>query len=108
MTKRQKDKKHGAGAGVGTMDREKVVPPSKYKVVFYNDDYTHMQFVVEVLTQVFHMDHQKANAITMQVHTEGKGIAGVYSKEIAEMKVLQSMDWAKQQDHPLLVTLEKE
>jgi len=108
MAQRKKDKKHGVGAGVGTMDRQKVVPPSKYKVIIWNDDYTHADDVVTILEDVFHKSYFEAIYLTETVHNTGKGIAGIYSKEVAEMKVIQSMDFAKMLNHPLLVTMEAE
>ena len=108
MAQRKKDKKHGVGAGVGTMDRQKVVPPSKYKVIIWNDDYTYAPDVVMILEDVFHKSHFEAVYLTETVHSTGKGIAGIYSKEVAEMKVIQSMDFAKMLNHPLLVTMEAE
>ena len=108
MAERKKDKKHGVGAGVGTMDRQKVVPPSKYKIVIHNDDYTPFQDVEFILMQVFYKSAQQARALATAVHTSGKGIAGVYSKEVAEMKLIQAMDLAKVFEHPLLLTMEEE
>ena len=108
MAQRKKDKKHGVGAGVGTMERQKVVPPSKYKIVIHNDDYTPFEDVEYILIQVFYKSEQQARALAMSVHKAGKGIAGVYSKEVAEMKLIQAMDLAKQFEHPLLLTMEEE
>ena len=108
MAQRKKDKKHGVGTGIGTMDREKVVPPSKYKVIIWNDDYTFAGDVVKILREVFYKSEAEARYLTDAVHNSGKGIAGIYSKEVAEMKVIQSMDFAKMLNHPLLITMEAE
>jgi len=110
MAQRKKQRKEGTGTGIDTKDhsREKIEPPKKYKIVLHNDDYTPMDFVAAVLIDVFHMSIDKANAITMMVHNEGKGIAGVYSKEIAEMKIIRCHDHIKSHAHPLLITMEAE
>ena len=108
MAERKKDNKHGVGTGIGTMDREKVVPPSKYKVIIWNDDYTYAGDVVMILREVFYKSESEARYLTDSVHNTGKGIAGVYSREVAEMKLIQAMDWARKLSHPLLVTMEEE
>jgi len=90
------------------VDRVKPVVPRRYKVVFHNDDYTTMQFVVEVLITFFHKSQAEATYIMLTVHKTGKGIAGVYTREIAETKVSQVMDHAKQSGMPLLLTAEPE
>lgn len=81
--------------------------PPLYKVVLVNDDYTPMDFVVEILERFFRMDRTKATQIMLHVHTRGKGVCGVFSYEIAETKVAQVNDYARQNQHPLLCTLEE-
>ena len=81
--------------------------PPLYQVVLLNDDYTPMEFVVEVLELVFGMDRQNATRIMLEVHTKGKGICGVFTYEIAETKVAQVSSYAEQHQHPLLCTLEE-
>lgn len=95
---------------IGLKDREKnkVEPPKKYKVVLYNDDYTPMDFVSQLLMQLFYMDQATAKAITNHVHVKGKGIAGVYSREIAETKTHQALTVSKNYGHPLLIDFEPE
>ena len=78
------------------------------KVVFHNDDYTPMDFVCQLLIQTFHKNEPAAKAITLHVHEKGKGIAGVYSREIAETKARDSLIIAKSHGHPLLVDFEPE
>ena len=85
----------------------KLKPPSLYRVVLLNDDYTPMEFVVEVLELIFGMDRPKATRIMLEVHTKGKGICGVYTYEIAETKVAQVSTFAQQNQHPLLCTMEE-
>lgn len=87
--------------------RPKLKRPPLYRVVLLNDDYTPMEFVVEVLQKVFSMDRSTATRIMLEVHTKGKGICGVYTYEIAETKVAQVTGLAQQHQHPLLCTMEE-
>ena len=104
----EKKRKEGTGHGVDLEDRQKIEPPKKYKVVLHNDDYTPMDFVIVILVDAFNYSFQKANSIMMQVHEQGKGIAGVYSKEIAMMKVKRCNQIARAEGHPLLITMEEQ
>ncbi len=83
-------------------------PPPMYKVVLLNDDYTPMEFVVHILEMFFGMNREKATQIMLNVHTKGKGICGVYPRDIAETKVAQVNDYSSQNDHPLKCTMEAE
>ena len=87
--------------------KPKLKRPPLYRVVLINDDYTPMEFVVEVLETVFGMERAKATRVMLEVHTKGKGICGVYSYEIAETKVAQVTSIAQQQQHPLMCTMEE-
>ena len=87
---------------------QKVEPPKKFKVVFYNDDYTPMDFVVLILETVFHHPAAAAHAIMLDVHNKGKGVAGVYSKEIAETKAHMVNETAANYGHPLMAQFEPE
>ena len=87
--------------------RPQVKRPPLYRVVLLNDDYTPMEFVVEVLELIFAMDRQKATRVMLEVHTRGKGVCGVFTYEIAETKVAQVGAYAQQHQHPLLCTLEE-
>ena len=104
------DKKKMGDGGVDLKDKEKirVQKPKKYKVVFHNDDYTPMDFVVILLAQVFRKSMDDAFNIMMAVHEKGKGIAGVYSKEIAETKSTKANEVSKASGFPLLTTIEPE
>ena len=82
--------------------------PKLFKVILLNDDYTPMDFVIIVLMDAFNFSFQKASAIMMQVHEQGKAIAGAYSREIALMKVKKCNQIARHEGHPLLVTMEAE
>jgi len=88
--------------------RPKLKRPPMYKVVLINDDYTPMEFVVHVLEAFFGMTREKATHIMLNVHTQGKGICGIYPRDIAETKVVQVNDYSRQNDHPLLCTMESE
>ncbi|MGH8316034.1 MAG: ATP-dependent Clp protease adapter ClpS, partial [Steroidobacterales bacterium] len=78
-----------------------------YQVILLNDDYTPMEFVVDVLERIFRMDRTTATRVMLEVHTKGKGVCGVFIFEIAETKVAQVMGYARQQQHPLLCTMEE-
>lgn len=82
--------------------------PSKYRVLMLNDDYTPMDFVIEVLEGLFSMGHENAKKTMMQVHTEGLAQCGIYPFEIAEAKVEQANSYAQQHGHPLQCTMEEE
>ena len=87
--------------------KPKLKPPPRYRVVLLNDDYTPMEFVVDILESVFTMERTQATQVMLEVHTKGKGICGVYNFEIAETKVAQVMGIAQQHQHPLLCTMEE-
>ena len=87
--------------------RPKLKQPSLYRVVLINDDYTPMEFVVEVLELIFGLDRPKATRIMLEVHTQGKGVCGVFTHEIAETKVAQVCAFADQHQHPLLCEMEE-
>ncbi len=87
--------------------KPRLKPPPLYKVVLLNDDYTPMEFVVEVLQAFFYMDRTRATQIMLHVHTRGKGICGVFTYEIAETKAAQVNDYSRKHQHPLLCTLEE-
>ncbi len=94
--------------GVIVRPETKTAKPSLYKVLMLNDDYTPMEFVVMVLERFFGKTHEEAVHIMLHVHRKGVGICGVYTYEVAETKVRQVMDLARQHQHPLQCTLEKE
>jgi len=82
--------------------------PQLFKVLLHNDDYTSMDFVVEVLMGIFHKTHHQAEQIMFQIHEKGKAICGVYTYEIAQMKVEQVRKLAKENEFPLLATMEED
>ncbi|RUM72603.1 MAG: ATP-dependent Clp protease adaptor ClpS [Sulfurovum sp.] len=79
-----------------------------FKVLLHNDDYTSMDFVIEILTDIFHKTHAQAEQIMLQIHQKGKAICGVYSLEIAQTKAQQVKQKAKQNEFPLLATIEED
>jgi ATP-dependent Clp protease adaptor protein ClpS len=91
-----------------TKTRPKTKKPSLYKVLLLNDDYTPMEFVVLVLEKFFSKTNDEAYHIMMHVHQKGVGVCGVFTYEVAETKVTQVMDFARQNGHPLQCTMEKE
>ncbi|WP_245228565.1 ATP-dependent Clp protease adapter ClpS [Pontixanthobacter sp. CEM42] len=93
--------------GVVTKTQAKTKKPSQYKVLLLNDDYTPMEFVVIILKRFFRMDMEQATRVMLHVHQKGVGVCGIYSYEVAETKVNQVMDFAKENQHPLQCTLEK-
>ncbi|WP_296720927.1 ATP-dependent Clp protease adapter ClpS [Erythrobacter sp.] len=97
----------GSQIGIATKTRAKPKKPSQYKVLMLNDDYTPMEFVVLVLKRFFSMDLEQATRVMLHVHQRGVGVCGIFPYEIAETKVNQVMDFAKQNQHPLQCTLEK-
>ena len=82
--------------------------PQLFKVLLHNDDYTSMDFVVDILTGIFHKTHAQAEQIMLQIHDKGKAICGVYSFEIAQTKAQQVKEKAKQNEFPLLATIEED
>jgi len=93
--------------GIATKTRAKPKKPSQYKVLMLNDDYTPMEFVVLVLKRFFSMDLEQATRVMLHVHQRGVGVCGIFTYEVAETKVNQVMDFARQNQHPLQCTLEK-
>ena len=82
--------------------------PKKYKVFLLNDDYTSMEFVIDILMSIFHKNYEQAQRIMLEVHKNEKGLCGIYTHEIAETKVMQVKKKAKQNDYPLKAVMEEE
>lgn len=104
------DEHLGNEGGMGTATqimKPKLQPPPMYQVVMLNDDYTPMDFVVEVLQLFFSMNEEQATQIMLAVHHQGKGICGVFPKDVAETKAAQVNQYARQQQHPLMCEVEK-
>ena len=102
------DDSGGTNTGVVVKTKPKTKKPSMYKVIMLNDDYTPMEFVIYVLERFFSMNREEATRIMLHVHQRGVGVCGVFTYEVAETKVTQVMDFARQNQHPLQCTLEKD
>jgi len=87
--------------------RPEVELPPMYRVILLNDDYTPMDFVIEILRVFFGMGNDRATQVMLHVHTRGKGVCGVFTFEIAETKVVQVNEYSRQNDHPLKCTMER-
>ncbi len=87
--------------------RPKLKPPSMYKVWMLNDDYTPMDFVVEVLEDFFSMGREQATRVMLAVHTEGKAVCGIYPQDIAETKATQVVEYARENQHPLMCQVDE-
>ena len=108
MSERREDLERGDSYDLAIEEaRPKIKEPPLYRVVLINDDYTPMEFVVNILESIFGMERTRATQVMLEVHTKGKGVCGVYNYEIAETKVAQVMGIAKQHQHPLLCTMEE-
>jgi ATP-dependent Clp protease adaptor protein ClpS len=103
----RRDDEGGTGLGVATRTRTRTKTPSPYKVLMLNDDYTPMEFVVQVLQRFFRMTIEDATRVMLHVHQRGVGVCGIFSYEVAETKVSQVIDFARENQHPLQCTLEK-
>jgi len=106
MSERYPEDEHDTGLVVRE-SKPKLQRPPMYKVLLINDDYTPMEFVVDVLETFFGMSHEKATQIMLHVHTRGVGVCGVYTRDIAETKVMRVNDHARANQHPLLCTMEE-
>jgi ATP-dependent Clp protease adaptor protein ClpS len=87
--------------------KPKLKKPPMYKVILINDDYTPMDFVVQVLETFFHMNREKATQVMLHVHTRGMGVCGVFTRDVAETKVAQVNEYSRSHQHPLLCTMEE-
>jgi ATP-dependent Clp protease adaptor protein ClpS len=96
----------GHGLAIETSRPETARPPL-FQVVLLNDDFTPMDFVIEVLRSFFGMDQERAVQVMLHVHTRGKGVCGVFTREVAETKVTQVNEYSRSNQHPLLCTMEK-
>jgi ATP-dependent Clp protease adaptor protein ClpS len=112
MTDERRGGENGTGGNANTAvvvkARARTRKPALYKVLMLNDDYTPMEFVVHVLERFFQKNREEATQIMLSVHRRGVGVCGVFTYEVAETKVTQVMDLARQNQHPLQCTIEKE
>ena len=93
-------------SSVATLEKPKVKKPPLYRVILLNDDYTPMEFVVYILQSIFGYEHERSTQIMLAVHTKGKGVCGIFPKEIAEMKSHEINEMAKAHEHPLISEIE--
>ena len=103
----EQDGGRDAGVAIVTRTKPKLQKPSLYRVLLLNDDYTPMEFVVYVLEKYFNKSREDATRIMLHVHQHGVGECGVFTYEVAETKVSQVMDFARQHQHPLQCVMEK-
>ena len=102
------DEQHDEAHGVAVAPtKPKLEKPSMYRVVMLNDDYTPMDFVIEVLSKFFSFDLEKCTQIMMAVHTEGQAVCGTYTKDTAETKAAQVIAYAKEHQHPLMCDVQQ-
>ena len=101
------EERNREGGLVVEQARPKLAKPQLWKVVLLNDDYTPMEFVVEVLQGFFKLDREQATRVMLHVHQRGKGVCGVFTREIAETKVAQVTQFARESKHPLLCEMEE-
>ncbi len=102
------DRKDDQDGDVAVEQKPKLEKAKRFKVLFHNDDYTTMEFVVLVLMKFFHKTETEATHIMLSVHHKGHGVAGVYTKDVAETKVAQVQDFARESGMPLRLTVEPE
>lgn len=108
MSQQHPQNGNGGDSGLAVQDaKPKLKPPPQYKVIVVNDDYTPMEFVVQVLQQFFQHSREQAVQIMLHVHTQGRGVAGIFPAEIAETKTAQVNAFARKHQHPLLTVMEK-
>lgn len=104
----ENDRQHEHERGLAVEEaRPEVAPPPMYQVVLLNDDYTPMDFVVHILQSFFGMPYERAHQVMLHVHTRGKGVCGLFTRELAETKVTQVNEFSRAHQHPLLCTMEK-
>ncbi len=105
---RDKELRRGTDESTDVLVRKRLKRPKMFRVIFHNDDYTTRDFVVMVLMQYFHKSHSESTTLMLQIHTQGKGIAGIYPRDIAESKKMQVESLAREYEMPLRLTLETE
>jgi len=102
------EREHNGDEGLALQEaKPEIKEPPLYKVVLINDDFTPMEFVVMLLEKLFAMDREKATRIMLHIHTQGKGVCGIYTHEIAETKVAQANEYSQRHQHPLLCSMEE-
>lgn len=108
MTKRKDQEGTGEAGEIATLERQKTKRPRRYVVIMHNDDYTTQEFVTQVIMQFFKKSAEEAHRLMIMVHTQGKAMVGIYTRDIAETKVRLVTDFAREHGMPLLLTAEPE
>ena len=108
MSKQDRDNERKGGLDLKDRPDNKTKKPRRFKVILLNDDFTPMEFVCDLLQSVFRKSRAEATRLMLTVHQSGKGIAGVYTREIAETKAVQASQFARSEGHPLLAQIEPE
>lgn len=104
---RMSKEEHDSDGGLALQEsKPELKKPPLFKVVLINDDYTPMEFVVEVLESFFRMNREQATHVMLTVHTQGKGVCGIFTRDIAETKAAQVNQYARENEHPLLCEIE--
>jgi ATP-dependent Clp protease adaptor protein ClpS len=98
---------HTHEQGLAMREQEAMKPPALYRVLLLNDDYTPMDFVVEVLERFFRMDREKATRVMLEIHTRGVGVCGIFPRDVAATKVEQVVAYARRHQHPLACVMEE-
>jgi len=106
MSEQERDAERKGGVGLKEREEQKTRKPPMYKVLIHNDDFTPVPWVISLLRHVFRKDEVEAMRITMQVHQQGVGVAGVYTHEIAETKIATTHAFASKDEHPLMCSME--
>ena len=107
MSQKDHNQRDGGTGLVVEITRPRLKKPPMYKVLMLNDDYTPMEFVIMILEKLFRMDHEQAVQVMLNVHQKGKGVCGVFPHEVAQTKVAQVLDLARQNEHPLQCSMEE-
>lgn len=107
MSQKDHNQRDGGTGLVVEITRPRLKKPPMYKVLMLNDDYTPMEFVIMILEKLFRMDHEQAVQVMLNVHQKGKGVCGVFPHEVAQTKVAQVLDLARQKEHPLQCSMEE-
>ena len=108
MSEGDKPNENNVGGNIKLETNPKTKIPALYRVLMMNDDYTPMEFVIEVLEKFFQKNREAATEVMLHVHQRGVGVCGIYAYDLAETKAIQVMNYARKYEHPLQVQLEKE
>jgi len=108
MSQEESTEERQGGVGLKERDEQRVRRPRMYRVIILNDDFTPIEFVVQLVTSIFRKTPEEAAHVTLQVHEKGSAVAGIYTHEIAETKTVIAIAYARKHEHPLQLTMEPE